>query len=547
MQRQSTNFGALESAREALHSCAWETAFSEFSRADREAPLGADDLSYYAMAAHLTARASECSEILTRAHQAFLHIGEQPRAIRCAFWLSFMLMLRGEMAQAGGWLARARRLLDECGQECVEEGYLQVPAGYRAVQESDFDTAFAAFGKAVAIGERFHDADIVSLARQGQGRVLIRKGEVASGLSLLDEAMVAVTAGDVSPMMAGGIYCSVIEACSEIFDVRRAQEWTAALDQWCTSQPELVPYHGQCQIRRSEILKMHGAWEAASQAAEHALERLSRPRPQPGMGPAVYCCAELHRLRGEFAQAEAAYKQAAELGQTQQPGIALLHLAQGKLNAACASIRNLEQQVKTQARSRVLDAYVEIMLASGDVHSGRAASDELGTIASRVNTTFLRALASRSNGAVLLVEAKSAEALPVLRQSLELWRELDAPYDAARVRVLIGKACHDQGDEEQAAIELEAARRGFEQLGALPDLSALDRSDQKTSASDSPLTSREREVLALIATGKTNRAIANKLNISEKTVARHISNIFNKLDLSSRSAATAYAYQHHLV
>jgi DNA-binding NarL/FixJ family response regulator len=187
------------------------------------------------------------------------------------------------------------------------------------------------------------------------------------------------------------------------------------------------------------------------------------------------------------------------------------------------------------------------MLASGDVHSGRAASDELGTIASRVNTTFLRALASRSNGAVLLVEAKSAEALPVLRQSLELWRELDAPYDAARVRVLIGKACHDQGDEEQAAIELEAARRGFEQLGALPDLSALDRSDQKTSASDSPLTSREREVLALIATGKTNRAIANKLNISEKTVARHISNIFNKLDLSSRSAATAYAYQHHLV
>src|SRR6185369_1570071 len=486
-KRVSRTSGALERGREALHSCAWETAFSEFSRADQEMPLAAEDLSHFAMAAHLTARSAECSEILTRAHQAFLQAGDQQRAVRCAFWLTFMLMLRGEMAQASGWLARARRLLDECGQECVEEGYLLVPAAYRAVLESDFETAFTAFGKAVSIGERFHDADIVSLARQGQGRVLIRKGDFKRGLSLLDEAMVAVTAGDISPMMAGGIYCSVIEACSEIFDVRRAQEWTNALDQWCASQPELVPYHGQCQIRRSEILKLHGAWAEASQAAEHALERLSRPRPQPGVGPAVYCRAELHRLRGEFAEAEAAYKQAAELGQTQQPGLALLRLAQGHTNAACAAIRNLEQQVRTQsARARILDAYVEIMLAAGEVSSSRAASDELTAIASRLNTTFLRALASRANGAVLLAESKSEEALPILRQSLELWRELDAPYDAARVRVLIGKVCHDRGDVEQAAMEIDAAHRAFEQLGALHDLSSLAHDKHTSHATGTP-------------------------------------------------------------
>ena len=548
MKPASTKSGALERAHEALRLCAWETAFKEFSSADRASPLTADDLSYFAMTAHLTARTAECSEIMTRAHQAFLQAGDRPRAVRCAFWLTFMLMLRGEMAQAGGWLARSRRLLDECGQECVEEAYLLVPIGYRAVQESDFDTAFSSFAKAIAVGERYHDADIVSLARQGQGRVLIRKGEVARGLSLLDEAMVAVTAGDVSPMVVGGIYCSVIEACSEVFDVRRAQEWTNALDQWCTSQPELVPYHGQCQIRRSEILKMHGAWSEASAAAEHARERLSHPRPQPGVGLALYCRAELLRLRGEFAEAEAAYKEAAELGQSQQPGLALLRLAQGQIEAACTAVRSLEQQVKAQAgRSRVLEAYVEITLAAEDVPCARAAADELNAIASRLNTTFLRAMSLQAQGAVLLAEGKSPEALPVLRHSLELWRELEAPYEAARVRVLIGTACREQGDHEQATMEIAAARRIFEQLGAQPDLSSLERCNATEGASGSLLTSREREVLALIATGKTNRAIADKLFISEKTVARHISNIFNKLDLSSRSAATAYAYQHRLV
>ncbi len=548
MKHASTNSDALERARAALRSCAWETAFKEFSSADRASPLAAEDLSYFAMTAHLTARTAECSEIMTRAHQAFLQVGDRPRAVRCAFWLTFMLMLRGEMAQASGWLARSRRLLDECGQECVEEAYLLVPAGYRAVQESDFDTAFTSFGKAVAIGEHFGDADIVSLARQGQGRVLIRKGEVARGLSLLDEAMVSVTAGDVSPMVVGGIYCSVIEACSEVFDVRRAQEWTNALDQWCTSQPELVPYHGQCQIRRSEILKMHGSWSEASAAAEHARERLSNPRPQPGVGLALYCRAELHRLRGEFDEAEAAYKQAAELGQTQQPGLALLRLAQRQIDAACAGVRSLEQQVRTQgARSRILEAYVEIMLAAGEVTCARSAADELNAVASRVNTTFLRAMSGQAQGAVLLAEQRSGEALPLLRHSLELWRELDAPYEAARVRVLIGTACRDQGDHEQATMEIASARRIFEQLGARPDLSSLERGNATEDATDSPLTTREREVLALIATGKTNRAIADKLFISEKTVARHISNIFNKLDLSSRSAATAYAFQHRLV
>lgn len=541
--------GALERGREFLRRQAWDKAYTELTLADREKPLCPDDLAQLAMAAHLTGRLSQFVEIMSRAHQGYLRDGHIPPAIRCAFWTSFISMLNGEMAQAGGWLARAHRLLEECREKCVEEGYLLVPVGFRAVRESDFTTAYEAFDEAVAIGQRHKDADLVSLARQGQGRVLIRQGDVARGLSLLDEAMVAITAGDVSPMIVGGIYCSVIEGCSEVFDLERAQEWTKALDQWCASQPELVPYHGHCQIRRSEILRIHGAWPAASEAAARAREHLSRPKTQPGMGGALYCLAEISRLRGEFAEAEAAYREASELGQSQQPGFALLRLAQGDIEAAVSSISALEQQVKSVAqRTRILEAYVEIMLAAGAIQRSRNAADELSTIAGQLNTKYVHAMATHACGAVLLAEGDAAAALPVLRESLGLWSELAAPYEAARVRVLLTQACRKIGDMEVAEVELAAARRAFQHLGATPDIEKLAKQDTaEAKNADGRLTVREREVLVLIASGKTNRAIANALCISEKTVARHISNIFVKLDLSSRAAATAYVYENNLL
>jgi DNA-binding NarL/FixJ family response regulator len=345
------------------------------------------------------------------------------------------------------------------------------------------------------------------------------------------------------------VYCSVIEACGEIFDLRRAQEWTSALEKWCSSQPDIVPYRGQCMIRRAELLQLHGSWPDALEAARQASEWLSRPMPKPAMGAALYRIAELHRVKGDFPAAEAAYHEASRWSRAPQPGLAQLRLAQDKLDAASASIRRMAEEVKEPgSRARVLDAYVEIMLGVKDLSAARVAADELSEIALEVQAPFLRAMSSRAHGAVLLSENDSSKALDVLRESWQTWCELEAPYEAARVQVLMAVAYRQLGDEDAAKLEFASARRVFERLGATTDLARLDAAvDEQASHSSNSLTTREVEVLKLLASGATNREIAHKLSISEKTVARHVSNIFMKLDLSSRAAATAYAYQNKLV
>jgi DNA-binding NarL/FixJ family response regulator len=539
---------ALERGRESLRRQEWSSAFSSLSAADREAPIEPADLEGLAMAAHLLGKEAEGGEILARAHQLFLSAGDAPRAARCAFWLGFGLLTNGDMAQAGGWLARARRLLDDGGHDCVEQGYLLVPAGIRAVRDGDPDTAYTAFVQAVAIGERFGDRDLVAVARNGQGRALIRRGEIARGVSLLDEAMVAVTAGEVSHMVIGGIYCSVIDACGEIFDLRRAREWTTALDRWCASLPDRVPYRGHCLVRRAEILQLHGAWPDALDEVKRAREWLSIPTPRPALGGALYRMAELHRVLGEFALSEEAYRQASLLERRPQPGFALLRLAQGQTDAALTAIRQVADEIQdVTKRPQVLEACVEIMLAANDVKGARAAAAELAEIASKIDAPLLDAVSARATGAVLLAEQDARQALAVLRQALTAWRDLEAPYEMARVRVLIALACRALGNRTTADVELEAACAVFRQLGAAPDAARVETllrtPEEKV---EGPLTARELQVLTLIASGRTNRAIAGELCISEKTVARHVSNIFTKLDLTSRAAATAYAYRHGL-
>lgn len=544
-----TRSDAVARGRASFDDRAWEDAYAHLSAADGEEPLPAEDLVRLATAAFLIGREADSEETWARAHHDLLDRGDTVRAARCALRLAFQLLNRRESARGGGWVARAKRLLEEVEHDCVEQGYLLFPEALRRIFSGDNEGARVTFGEAAEIGERFDDPDLTALARHGRGRALIRMGEVEEGVTLLDEAMVAVEAGEVSPIAAGDIYCSVIEACHEIFDLGRAQEWTAALSRWCESQPDLVAYRGQCLVRRAEILQLRGAWPDAMDEAQRACERLTRPPGMAAAGAAFYQRAELHRLRGELEEAEEAYREASKWGRKPQPGLALLRLAQGRTDAARDAIgRVLDEAQERRARSRILPACVEIMLAADDIERARDAADELSVIAGDLEASFLEASAEGARGSVLLADGDPESALKALREARAGWEELEAPYEAARIRVLIGRACRELGDDDTAGMELDAALWAFRELGAEPDRARVESlMRQAPSGPSHGLTPRQVQVLRLVAAGKTNRAIADELFISEKTVARHVSDIFGRLGLSNRAAATSYAYEHDLV
>jgi DNA-binding NarL/FixJ family response regulator len=535
--------------REAFGRRDWRSAFERMTHADAAAPLGRHDLWLLALSAYLIGRSRDFEDALERAHRLHIEAGDDAAAVRCAFWLGLQLAERGEMARASGWFGRAGRILEQGGQDSVERGYMMLADGYRRMGSGDADGAFALGAQAADRAQRFRDADLLALAVHMQGRARLLQGRTAEGLALLDEAMVAVGTDELSPQVTGLIYCSVIGACRSVFALGRAQEWTAALTDWCERQPDLVAYTGECRVYRAELMQFHGAWNDALDEARRAGQR-ARP-DGAATGLAHYQQGEVHRLRGELAAAEEAYRAASHAGREPQPGLALLRLAQGDHAAAAASIRRVLAETEDRLRrGRLLPAHVEIMLAVGELEEARASCTELRELAESCDSGVLRAMAAHARGAVALAGGNAAAALTELRRACRQWTELDAPYEAARTRMLLGLACRELRDDEAAALEWQAARAAFERLGAATDaarLDALSRGREASPRRTHGLTARELEVLGLVATGRTNRAIAEALFISEKTVARHVSNIFGKLGLSSRAAATAYAYEHQLL
>ncbi len=538
----------LRQGRESFSNSAWKDAYWSLSRAEQAAQLAPEDLELLATSAYMLGRENEWLQLLERACQRHSDVGAVLPAARCAFWIGTQLAIRGDMGPATGWLGRAQRLVERDGSECVEQAYMLLPVAMQHEAAGDYEGAAATAAAAVEAGERFGDRDLFALAAHVQGTILVTDGHVREGLGLLDEAMVAVTAGEVSPIVSGIVYCGVILACEQIYEVRRAQEWTAALTRWCEQQPDLLAFTGRCLVHRAQLMQLHGDWRDALEEAGRAGRRFEEAMNRAAAAKACYLRGEVHRLRGQFEPAEVSYREASELGLEPQPGWALLRLAQGNGDAAAAAIRRVMGETSERLkRAGLLPAYIEIMLVVGDDDEARSGCRELGEIAEEYESALLQAMVAQARGAVELADGDPAAALVNLRRACQAWQELEAPYEEARTRVLIGRACQGLGDEDAFALELDAARRIFEEMEAAPDVASVDSLVGRAEAEPHGLSPRELEVLRQVATGKSNREIAAALVISEHTVARHVQNIFTKLDVPSRTAAGAFAFEHDLV
>lgn len=550
----------LEGARKASADRRWLDAYEALSQIDARSALSAADLELLATAAFLCGHPEECRQARLRAYQIHVNTGDFRRAARCAATIGFDQIGIGEIAQAVGclpasmsscsaWAAQGSALLEHEG-DCAERGFLLVPVAFeQLVMERNHAGAASTAAQAAEIGRRFDDLDLLAFALSIQGRSILRSGRVLEGMAVLDESVTVVETGDVSALFGGIVLSAAIDASEEAFDLGRFDDWTRALTKWCEAQEGMVAFRCRSLAHRARLSQLHGRWGDALERAKQACEGPIADADPPAAAAALYRQGEVLRLRGELTAAKAAYDQASELGFEPQPGLALLRLAEGDTEAAAASIRRVLAESRDRwQRARMLPAAVEILLGSGDVPGAVTAATELVEIAADHGSATLDATAKQARGAVLLAEGDALAALSSLRQSCRVWRHFALAYEEGRGRILIARCCRMLGDEDTAALEISVARRIFTRLGAKPDLAHSGSTFGKVAAASTHgLTSRELEVLRLLATGLTNRMIADELVVAVRTVDTHVSSILTKLGVPSRSAATSFAYRHHLV
>ena len=538
----------LGAARLALSNCDWQGAYDATSSAlapDTDPKREADRLDLLADAAWWLGRLDECIEAREGAHGYYDELGDRRRSGQCAVWLYEHYCFKARPAIAGGWLRRARHALED-DPESAEYGALRLREAETAHGSGNLRESADMAREIVDLGRRLRSPDLEAEALQTLGRVLIDDGDPTEGLATLDEAMLFAVEGRLRPYSTGKVYCSLISACEALGDLRRAAEWSEATARWAQRHP-LAVFPGLCRVHLASSLRSRGEWsEAEKQAVRACAELATLNVTNAAAGYAEI--GEIRRRIGDLDGAEDAFRSTEQLSGQLHPGVALLRLAQGNIDAAVAIITRALDEITWDrlGRARLLPARGQIAIAAGDLPGAITAVEELESIASDFASPAMVASALSTRGRVQLA-SRDRSACATLRQAAELWQELGVPYELATARMLQGAASREAGDLDGAAASFEAAGALFEQLGASLDLRNLHDITSTTSDLPAGLTKREVEVLQLLATGLTNKRIAGQLFLSEKTVARHLSNIFTKIDVSSRSAATAFAFAHRLV
>jgi DNA-binding CsgD family transcriptional regulator len=533
----------LEAARDACRRRAWADAADLFLRADAESELAIEDLEALVWAAGIAARDREMLAALERVYAHHEAREDHEACARAAFWSGLRYMMIGEVGLGAGWLQRAAKHAEETAPDCVQRGYLLLPQVFMHRGKQAYETAVEIADRAIAIGEKAGEPDLIALAGSLKGGILFRLGRIDEGYVPIDEAMLLANSDRLSPLVSGVVYCEIVASCCRALEMVRAREWTAILDEWCQRNPQAKAFNGVCRVHRAEVFQLEGKWNEAFAEAERAGHGLQGTTEQTAIANAAYRRGEIFRLRGGLEAADAEYRRAGEIAIDPQPGLALLRLAQGQHDEAAAIIRRaLDTAMDMPRKATLLPAGIEILIACGDLDAAKSLCDQMKEIAERFNTEILACVADQCSGSLAMARGEFSEAVAALIAAREYWSEFGAPYLVARLRLDIARAYAELGDAEGAGIELDAAEKALHELGAEPDLVRLRAIRARNHLpAKNVLTARERQVLALIAAGGSNPAIAEQLGLSPKTVNRHVENIFNKLGVSSRAAAVAKA------